>query len=182
VRAAKLLERRQQTLLLADPEVRELGRKLAETRRALAAALLAPAGQTQRARELTEQKENLERQLAARLPAFGELQARDRLGPGDLVARLPAGAVFVDLLRYTRIGQDSKVPGKKGMQHTRCYVAYVLRAGPRALGCLAWSRPRARPPSVRDRRRRHLVGRPGIPSVGLAAQTNVQSFVDALAD
>jgi CHAT domain-containing protein len=129
----KLLERRQQALILADPKVRELGDKLATTRHALASLLLAPPGRykdhAERLQKLADQKEELERQIARQLPAFEQLQQFDRLTHRDLLAKLPDRSVFVDLLRYTFMEQDPKRPGKKGEKWTLCYVAFVLRRG-----------------------------------------------------
>jgi CHAT domain-containing protein/tetratricopeptide (TPR) repeat protein len=130
---ARLLARRRQALLLtADPAARELGRRLLETRRELARLLLAPAlpgEQARRARELTARKEDLEKQLAHRLPAFAALQARDRLRPEDLAKHLPAGTAFVDVLRYFRMEPDPHGAGPHGRRWTACYVAFVLAAG-----------------------------------------------------
>src|SRR5262249_46155211 len=112
---AKLLERRQQALLLADPKVRELGDKLAATRHALASLLLAPPGRyknhAEHLQKLADQKEELERQIARQLPAFTQLQQLDHLTHRDLLAKLPDRSAFVDLLRYTFFEQDPKQPG-----------------------------------------------------------------------
>jgi CHAT domain-containing protein/Tfp pilus assembly protein PilF len=127
---ARLLARRRQALFLtADPAARDLSRQLLEARRQLARLLLAPAltdEQAQRARKVTERKEDLEKQLARTLPAFAALQASDRLRPEDLQKHLPADAVFVDLLRYRRLEPDAQDAGGAGRRWTPCYVAYVL--------------------------------------------------------
>jgi CHAT domain-containing protein/Tfp pilus assembly protein PilF len=130
---AKLLERRRQSLRLAEPAVREWGNELASTRQQLATLLLAPAGhfkdQVDRLKALTDRKEELERQIARQLPAFAESQARDRLTHRDLLAHLPPRTAFVDLLRCTYREHDPKQPGKKGEKFVSSYVAFVLRAG-----------------------------------------------------
>jgi CHAT domain-containing protein/tetratricopeptide (TPR) repeat protein len=130
---AKLLERRQQALLLADPTVRQLGKQLVATRLDLAAVLLAPPGRykdhAERLHKLARRKEELERDIAAQLPAFGQLQALDRFTPRDLLAKLPDHTVFVDFLRYAFFEYDPKQPGKKGEKRTLCYMAFVLRHG-----------------------------------------------------
>jgi tetratricopeptide (TPR) repeat protein len=130
---AKLLERRQQALMLANPKVRQRGDKLTATRHQLASLLLTPPGRykdhAERLEKLADQKEELERQLARQLPAFAQLQQLDRLTHRDLLAKLPDRSVFVDLLRYTFFEQDPKRPGLKGEKRTLCYVAFVLRRG-----------------------------------------------------
>ena len=83
--------------------------------------------QTQR--DLTEKKEKLEGELAERLPTFGRWQELNRLGPADLVRKLPAKTVFIDLLRYVDFEQAAKVPGRKGEQWTSRYVGFVLLPG-----------------------------------------------------
>jgi tetratricopeptide (TPR) repeat protein len=131
---ARALERRNQALALtADPACAGLARDLIESRQALARLLLAPAGSQpnyqQRVQKLTDRKEDLERQLARRMPAFKELQERDRLSHTDLLKKLPARAAFIDFLRYYRMEQDPKVRGRKGEKRTASYLAFVLRTG-----------------------------------------------------
>jgi tetratricopeptide (TPR) repeat protein len=131
---ARVLERRQQTLALtADPACADLARDLTKCRQTLARLLLAPAGSqpdlSDHVQKLTNRKEELERQLARKLPAFKELQERDRLAPADLLKRLPARTAFIDFLRYYRIEQDPKVRGRAGEKWTASYLAFVLRPG-----------------------------------------------------
>jgi hypothetical protein len=132
---ARLLERRRQALLLtADPTTRDLGCRLLAARRDLARLLLAAAltdEQARRVRELTERMEHLEKQLARRLPAFAAVQARAKLRPADLQEHLPAGAVFVDLLRYLRFDFDPAQPGRAGEKRTEC----SLRSSCAGTGC-----------------------------------------------
>jgi CHAT domain-containing protein len=131
---SRLLGRRQQALLAAtDPDTRQRARELLLTRRQLARLLLAPAGatpdQARRVQELTAAKEELERQLAGRLPGAFLDPDRDPATPADLLRRLPERAAFVDLLRYDRFEQDPEVPGQKGERRTRSYTAFVLARG-----------------------------------------------------
>src|SRR5262249_58036616 len=80
-------------------------------------------------RELTEEKEGLEGELARQVPALAERQQRDRIGPEDLERALPPRAAYVDLLRYTRFGFDPKKPGQAGQARTPHYVAFVVQPG-----------------------------------------------------
>jgi CHAT domain-containing protein/tetratricopeptide (TPR) repeat protein len=128
---AHMLQQRRLALLAAkDQSTRDLAEQLTATRRALAGLLRpgAVAGPG-RVRELSDRKESLEKQLAARLPLYQALQERLRRGPADLVPLLPPGAVFCDLARYLRVDQDPKVPGTTGERRTPCYVAFVLARG-----------------------------------------------------
>jgi CHAT domain-containing protein len=130
---SRLLERRRQLLLTADPDCRDLARQLADARQALAVRLLAPPATRLAAandvQQLTERKEELERQLGRKLPAFHALLERARFTPDDLLQQLPAHTAFVDFLRYVHFEQDPKVPGIAGERRTPCYVAFVLRHG-----------------------------------------------------
>jgi CHAT domain-containing protein/Tfp pilus assembly protein PilF len=131
---ARALERHHRALALtADPACAGLARDLIECRQALARLLLAPAGSQrdlqERVQKLTDRKEDLERQFARKMPAFQELQERDRLTPADLLKKLPARAAFVDFLRYYRIEWDPEVRGKAGERYTASYLAFVLRPG-----------------------------------------------------
>ena len=47
-----------------------------------------------------DERDKLERELVAAIPALKRWQELDKLGPTDLVGALPPGAVFVDLIRY----------------------------------------------------------------------------------
>src|SRR5205085_1957104 len=114
------------------PEVRARWDELNDVRRQLARLLLAanrPPQADDDIRDKTALKERLERQLAEQLPLLAAQQALARLGPADLLARLPGRAAFVDLLRYTRFEQDPRQPGQKGKRYTPCYVAFVLSPG-----------------------------------------------------
>jgi tetratricopeptide (TPR) repeat protein len=131
---ARVMERRHQALALTDdPTCRDLARDLIETRQTLARLLLTPTGSQSnyqgRVQKLTEKKEDLERQLARKLPLFEELQERDSRTHTDLLKKLPARTVFVDFLRYYRFEQDPMVRGEAGRKGTASYVAFVLRLG-----------------------------------------------------
>jgi tetratricopeptide (TPR) repeat protein/CHAT domain-containing protein len=122
----RLLQQRQQALrlTLADAgvsaQVRQHWQRLVEVRRRLS-VLPGQAGlkQAQRDalfRELTEQKESLERQLARDLPQL----KLDHPRPAELGDHLPEGAVFVDFYRY--LDSDKKASELR-------YVAFVLARG-----------------------------------------------------
>jgi CHAT domain-containing protein/Tfp pilus assembly protein PilF len=130
----RILRSRQQALRqLTDSEGRDLWDKLVQTRRELARLILSPprdlAFHRQRLQELTELKEELERQLAGRSAPFRRQQEQERLTPTDLARKLPPRSVFIDLLRYVRFEHDPKVPGIKGETWIPHYVAFVLRPG-----------------------------------------------------
>jgi CHAT domain-containing protein/Tfp pilus assembly protein PilF len=126
-----MLQQRRRTLLLAhDPTSRALADKLTATRQALANLLRPGAGPgADRVRALSAQKEELEKQLASRLPLYQTLQERLTHGPADLVRLLPQGSVFIDLTRYRHIERAPGVPGDKGERWTLSYVAFVLARG-----------------------------------------------------
>jgi CHAT domain-containing protein/Tfp pilus assembly protein PilF len=128
-----LSQRRLAAVAAADPRGRALAQKLAETRQRLAALLLARGPlsdeQAKRVRALSEDKERLEKELAAALPAFAQALQATGATPTNLGKRLPEGAVYVDLLRYHRFEHDAKNPGKSGTRQTPSYVAFVLRRG-----------------------------------------------------
>jgi CHAT domain-containing protein/uncharacterized glyoxalase superfamily protein PhnB len=72
---------------------------------------------------LADERDKLERELLDAMPVLKRWRDLDRLGPDELVKALPAGAVFIDLISYTRFaydrGKDKRVPN---------YVAFVLGA------------------------------------------------------
>jgi CHAT domain-containing protein len=114
-------------------EVVRLTKALRDQETMLSRLLLAPGPHPdafyQRLQKLNTAKEDRERQLAQLLPDYQRRRELEAQGPAALVARLPAHTAFFDLLRYVRIEQDPKTPGKKGGRQTACYVAFVLAPG-----------------------------------------------------
>jgi CHAT domain-containing protein len=108
-----------------DPEARRLAQRLLQTRRELAPLLLTSATQPapgRRLEKLIVEKENLERQLAALLPALKRQQRLEQLGPKDLADLLPPGSAVIDLYRWYRRRQGAE-PGAPE------YSAFVLERG-----------------------------------------------------
>jgi len=165
----RLLQARQQVTrsALADPKASEALKRLAQqlvtVRQRLAilpSQTLEPAQRDRLSRDLTEQKEDLQRQLARALPQQEALRRRARLQPADLAQQLPNGVVFLDFFRY--FDSDKKNSGER-------YVAFVLgkgqpvrridlgEAGPVDSSIDAWlrdvreSRDRAAPARLRER-------------------------------
>ena len=124
---ARALERRRRLLrdaVTANEEAREDFQKLLEVRQDLASLILAPTrrgddDRTQLLKDLSDQKERLEKKLAALLPA----SERETPPYTDLADRLPAHAAFMDLYWYPI--WDAKTH-KWGDIH---YAAFVLRKG-----------------------------------------------------
>jgi CHAT domain-containing protein/Tfp pilus assembly protein PilF len=130
----RILQRRQQALLrTADSETVKLWEKLLRTRRELAQLVLAPARTDKDLlkylQELTDRKEQLERQLAKVLPPFTRQKELEHLGPGDLAKQLPPHTAFVDLVQYIYLELNPKKPGRIGEKQTRSYTAFVLNPG-----------------------------------------------------
>jgi CHAT domain-containing protein len=130
----RLQERRHRDLLAgADPATAALADELGRTRRSLACLLLSPGRaadtRSQAALRLTQAKEDLEKRLAARLRLATLAPAAAATTVQQLGAALPAGAAFVDLLRYVSFDRDPRMPGKKGAKYTARYVAFVVGYG-----------------------------------------------------
>jgi CHAT domain-containing protein/tetratricopeptide (TPR) repeat protein len=125
-----LSQRRLAVLAASDPASRDLARRLADKRQALAALLLTrgtlSADEAERARILGDEKEQLEKDLARCLPAFDKLLQSARSSPQDLRQHLPEGVVYLDFLRYGRFEFDPTQPGPKGQRRTPSYVAFVV--------------------------------------------------------
>jgi CHAT domain-containing protein/tetratricopeptide (TPR) repeat protein len=131
---SRILQRRQQAVQqAADADSRALLQELLETRQAVSRLLLAPsrdpAEHRRRLEKLSQRKEELERQLARRLPEFRRQQTLAGALHTDLLKQLPPRTVFIDFLRYVRFEQDPKVPGRRGERRTASYMAFVLRPG-----------------------------------------------------
>jgi CHAT domain-containing protein len=125
----RILQARQQVtrLALADPgashALHQLAEQLGEVRQRLSrlsAQALVSAERDRLMRELTERKENLQRQLVQALPQGEALRREARLRPADLIERLPDGVAFLDFFRY--FDGDKNKPGER-------YLAFVLIKG-----------------------------------------------------
>jgi CHAT domain-containing protein len=120
---ARALERRQHLLRQTDDDkVQGKLQELLDARRALARLILGldkqAKGRDERLQALTQRKEDLEKELAAKLPGLKDIQSR----PADLADRLPADAGFVDLYRYLH-----RPKGEKQLRPH--YFAFVLHKG-----------------------------------------------------
>jgi CHAT domain-containing protein/tetratricopeptide (TPR) repeat protein len=130
----QLMDRRQ--LLLAAtgagrPEIARLAEELQATRQELARVTLAAfpeeAAERRRTRlaELSRRKEDLERELARLSEPFRRARQADRTGVAELVRRLPARTVVVDLVERWRWTPPAEASGPWGRR--RGYDAFVLR-------------------------------------------------------
>jgi CHAT domain-containing protein len=130
----RVQERRHRDLLAsADRATAALAAELRQTRRSLARLLLSPArdasAHRQAVQQLTQTKENLEKRIAAKLQLATLKPAMTVTTVQQLGETLPAGAAFVDLLRYFYLERDPKPPGIKGVKLTASYVAFVVGKG-----------------------------------------------------
>jgi tetratricopeptide (TPR) repeat protein len=120
---ARALERRQHLLRqIDDDKVRGKLQELLDARRQLARLILGldkqQKGRDARLQQLTQRKEDLEKELAAKVPALKDAQAL----PTDLADHLPEDAAFVDLYRHLHLPKGEN-------QWRPYYVAFVLRKG-----------------------------------------------------
>ena len=132
----QIIARRQRWLASGQPaEVRDQFKKYADTRRELAELILAPVhpGKDQatqrrkKLKDLSREKEELERKLAAMVPEFRRQLALRRSSHTDLVDALPQGSVFVSLWRYYDRHHGKNRRGREGVRFVPSYIAFVLR-------------------------------------------------------
>ena len=122
-------------LAVGDSAVKQTIASWNDCRRELAMLSLAPfdghvnRDQLQRLRQLSADKERLEKQLAQALPEFARGQGLDRQPHTELPRALPGGTVLIDLVQYTRIEQDPKRAGLAGLRATSSYIGFVLARG-----------------------------------------------------
>jgi CHAT domain-containing protein/tetratricopeptide (TPR) repeat protein len=76
-----------------------------------------------------DDRDALERTLAAALPTLWRARDLDALGPDGLVAALPDHAALLDFVLYTRFDHDPARPGAAGDSRTPVYAAFVLAKG-----------------------------------------------------
>jgi tetratricopeptide (TPR) repeat protein/CHAT domain-containing protein len=132
---ARLLQRRHTARRAAqDLAVKADWQALLDVRRQLARLLLNPGldltDRDRHLRQLSDRKEALERKLAQALPELPRQQELDRLGPADLIRRLPGNGAFIDLLQYAYWREKSKKPvNARERPYTASYVAFVFAPG-----------------------------------------------------
>lgn len=127
--ATRVVERRHLDMMAnRDATCQKLFQELQAARQRLAQQLLAPSGNAKLVRELTEQKEELEKRLVRQLRVSQPAQVSTRT-PGQLAERLPEGTAFVDFIRYIDISEDPQHPGTRGLRYIPHYVAFVLCRG-----------------------------------------------------
>jgi len=100
-----------------------------QTERLLQQPRLAPKERDQQLTALADEREKLERSLAAALPVLARWKERDRLGPEDLINALPRGAVFVDFVFYHGAENDFSKPGLDAVKTVPRYAAFILAPG-----------------------------------------------------
>ena len=135
---ARMLNRRQASLFQAassDPARSGLLADWNDRRRELARLILVPSGgrdtvkREERIRQLTAEKERLERQLADSLPEFAREEQKMRRPHSDLIQALSNRTVVLDFVEYTRREQDARQKGNAGLHFIRSYAAFVLAKG-----------------------------------------------------
>jgi CHAT domain-containing protein/tetratricopeptide (TPR) repeat protein len=118
-----------------DPAVQKTVTAWREARSRLARLILATADgrdhpeRVAMIKELGNQKERLERELAAAVPEFARKRTLEQSSHGDLLKALPDGATVFDLLRFYLFEWDPGVTGAKGPRRTPGYVGFVLSKG-----------------------------------------------------
>ncbi|MHC4133557.1 MAG: CHAT domain-containing tetratricopeptide repeat protein [Planctomycetota bacterium] len=117
--------------LAEDPKIADLFAEFERTSRLLATLCLAtprPGQQQarrQRIADLTETREELERELSRKSEAYCEVRAAERLSPAELQEALPSGVVLLDFLEYERRTFED---GRPRSQPGRCLLAFVVPA------------------------------------------------------
>jgi CHAT domain-containing protein/tetratricopeptide (TPR) repeat protein len=89
---------------------------------------LTPAERDRRLGTLAEERDRLERKLAAAIPDLARWAVRDRLGPDELAKVLPAGCVFVDLYEHAPLKVASWRPTRADTVEFRL-TAFVTAPG-----------------------------------------------------
>jgi CHAT domain-containing protein/tetratricopeptide (TPR) repeat protein len=131
---ADMTQRRQRTLMAtSDAQLAAAGQNLMAVRHRLAGLLLAPAdpnGKLAEAiRSLTARKEEMERRISARLPAFRQALTLGRRSASELGHVLGQGEVFVDLVRYPQFQWRSAPGDRTDEMWSLSYLAFVMRQG-----------------------------------------------------
>jgi tetratricopeptide (TPR) repeat protein/CHAT domain-containing protein len=129
--AQALLARQQARAASTNPLAQMHYRDLLGVRRELAQLLLrgpgreGMAGYTDQRHRLEQQRDTLERELAASVNSFAVLQSRQQAGPREVAARLPMDTVLLDLVKYRPF--NFRVTVKQPRWGAARYAALVLQ-------------------------------------------------------
>lgn len=122
----RLLEQRHASARAAGTEVGSQLDELRGLRRRLDKALhdrrLEPEDRDRLLIELTDQRDQLEREVVKAIPALKRWKELDKLDPGDLTRALPPNAVYIDIIRYKCVTFDRQPEAEDALN----YVAFVL--------------------------------------------------------
>jgi tetratricopeptide (TPR) repeat protein len=121
----RLLEQRQASARAAGTELGDKLDRLRGLRRRLDSLLqdskMMPEDRDKLLASIADDRDRLEREVVAAMPTLQRWAELDKLGPVDLAKALPAEAVFVDVIRYTRFEYVEKKE-----KRTPSYVAFVV--------------------------------------------------------
>jgi CHAT domain-containing protein/Tfp pilus assembly protein PilF len=124
----RFVTRRHQAALVAatdSPKARDQWERLQAVRRQLNHLLVEPGRdptvRDRRLAQLSDEQEQLERDLAQQLPELDRQRRLAPLGPADLAQRLARGTAFIDFVRHAR--------WEKGKFNGYHYQAFVLAPG-----------------------------------------------------
>lgn len=120
-------ERFQLELLPLVDKLEDVNRQLAKLAFGESTADTASAKDTDPATALTEQKETIESELAARSTAFRRRRAEEDLTPQGLQALLPADVALIDYVVYDDFGPAGQDPAE--ITATARLAAYIVRSG-----------------------------------------------------
>jgi CHAT domain-containing protein/tetratricopeptide (TPR) repeat protein len=117
-----------------DPRAAGLQAALRAARRQRAELLLAPAPSDPKTRAARDDElgalqrtiRDLDKDLRSLLPVLERFEALTGATPRELGKVLPPDAAFIDLLAYTHLEQDPKVPGRDGWKRIPSYAAFVV--------------------------------------------------------
>jgi tetratricopeptide (TPR) repeat protein len=132
-KGAVFMQQHRQRLARSHPELTALFDKLQDVSRRLATRALAVPTPAQHEAwhrnlvQLTEEKENLEAELARRNVAFRRQQQEQKRTPADVQQALPADVALLDFLEYGHFEPDAKKKGKSIVEGR--LIAFVIRPG-----------------------------------------------------
>jgi CHAT domain-containing protein/Tfp pilus assembly protein PilF len=129
----RVLEHRNAAARVAGTAQAAQLKQLKDTRRRIEQLLqdrrLKPEERDKLLTKYSDERDELERQLASAVPMLKRAEELDALGPDALIALLPRGVALLDMVRYRRFEFDRDKPGKAGAKLIDSYAVFVLAAG-----------------------------------------------------
>lgn len=113
----------------SDPQLRSIWTDLMRVRRQIAKSVAVRRTETdQDLKYLTNQRDQLEEELVARLAQLPQPEKHQALALADFLAVVPSRTAFLHFIQYISWDYESNTPGRMGIKAATSYTVFILRS------------------------------------------------------